>query len=99
MGIADLEEMDCEKYFGHEGTKTLRVQGSGFRVFLRGTEVSKKWLFRHKGRSRKSVSRTPNAIVQQSRNQKEVHHKAHKVLHKGHKEKLTKKRSFYTVIL
>jgi len=21
-GIADLEEMDCEKYFGHKGTKT-----------------------------------------------------------------------------
>ena len=37
MGIADFKEMDCEKYFGHKGTKTQskrierikhRVQGS-----------------------------------------------------------------------
>jgi|SRR3990170_754936 len=24
MGTADFEEMDCEKYFGHKGTKTQR---------------------------------------------------------------------------
>ncbi|WKZ15818.1 MAG: hypothetical protein QY317_00655 [Candidatus Jettenia caeni] len=32
--------------------------------------------------------------MQQSCNQKEFNHKAHKVLHKGYKEKLTKKEVF-----
>ncbi|BBO18582.1 hypothetical protein BPIT_28740 [Candidatus Brocadia pituitae] len=32
MGVDDFEEMDCEKYFSHKGTKTLRVRGSGFKV-------------------------------------------------------------------